>query len=209
MELKIINNLKKYINYEGGFFVEAGANDGIFQSNTLFYERELGWKGLLIEPNFCNYLNCLKNRPNSINLNCALVSDEYCKKKQQIYLDQISSPMAKVYNQNFVNNFLNFKKKLYVNATSLNKIFSIFDLQQADLLSLDVEGFEMDVLKGINFEKIKIKYICIEVWDSKKELIFNFLRLNNYEMIADLSEFNLKDYPHWSGDHNDYLFKKI
>ncbi len=33
-----------------GFFVEAGANDGIAQSNTFFFEKTLGWKGLCVEP---------------------------------------------------------------------------------------------------------------------------------------------------------------
>ncbi|KAF4525312.1 hypothetical protein B566_EDAN014921 [Ephemera danica] len=32
------------------FFVECGANDGEFASNTLFFERQWGWTGLLIEP---------------------------------------------------------------------------------------------------------------------------------------------------------------
>ena len=33
-----------------GFFVELGASDGVFMSNSLFFERELGWKGICIEP---------------------------------------------------------------------------------------------------------------------------------------------------------------
>ena len=30
--------MEKYLNYKDGYFVEAGANNGINQSNTLFYE---------------------------------------------------------------------------------------------------------------------------------------------------------------------------
>ena len=33
-----------------GFFVEFGARDGITHSNTAYFERTLGWKGLCIEP---------------------------------------------------------------------------------------------------------------------------------------------------------------
>ena len=33
-----------------GFFIEAGAVDGIFQSNTLYLENQLNWTGLLVEP---------------------------------------------------------------------------------------------------------------------------------------------------------------
>jgi FkbM family methyltransferase len=45
---------------EGGTFVEFGALDGIDGSNTLFFERERGWDGLLIEANprsFCRLLD--------------------------------------------------------------------------------------------------------------------------------------------------------
>jgi FkbM family methyltransferase len=34
----------------GGVFFEAGALDGVMDSNTLFFEDELGWTGLLVEP---------------------------------------------------------------------------------------------------------------------------------------------------------------
>jgi hypothetical protein len=41
-------NILKYINYKNGFFIECGANNGIVQSNTLYYERNLEWRGLLV-----------------------------------------------------------------------------------------------------------------------------------------------------------------
>ena len=34
-----------------GFFVEAGAWDGVLRSKSLFLERERKWTGVLIEPN--------------------------------------------------------------------------------------------------------------------------------------------------------------
>ena len=33
----------------GGFFIECGANDGEFQSNTMYLESKMGWTGLLVE----------------------------------------------------------------------------------------------------------------------------------------------------------------
>ena len=73
---------------------------------------------------------------------------------------------------------------------------------------MDVEGVELEVLKGINFDAVDIKYICVEVWDKDKDKICNFLENKNYHLVKDLSEFNKKDFPNWSGNHNDYLFKK-
>ena len=39
-----------YINYKNGYFIECGANDGVNQSNTWYYEKKLNWRGILIEP---------------------------------------------------------------------------------------------------------------------------------------------------------------
>lgn len=30
----------RYLNYDNGYFIECGANDGIRQSNTLYYEKK-------------------------------------------------------------------------------------------------------------------------------------------------------------------------
>jgi len=48
------------LNYDSGFFIEAGANDGLKFSNTYLYEIEKGWKGLLVEPNHSQYVECKK-----------------------------------------------------------------------------------------------------------------------------------------------------
>ena len=52
----------KYINYKNGVFIEVGANDGLTQSNTAYFEKNLNWTGLLIEPNNKQFLKCKENR---------------------------------------------------------------------------------------------------------------------------------------------------
>lgn len=59
---KIRNVLGKTRN---GFFVEAGAFDGETLSNTLTYERDLDWTGLLVEPNPVAILNIQKKKRKS------------------------------------------------------------------------------------------------------------------------------------------------
>ena len=52
------NYLRRYAKQTGGFFVEYGAADGEELSNTLYMERALKWRGILIEanPNFFSQL---------------------------------------------------------------------------------------------------------------------------------------------------------
>ena len=43
--------LEKFLNYESGYFVELGANNGVDQSNTIYYEKSLvsqRWEKILL-----------------------------------------------------------------------------------------------------------------------------------------------------------------
>ncbi|KAK7073882.1 hypothetical protein SK128_006577, partial [Halocaridina rubra] len=55
-----------------GFFIEVGAIDGEYLSNTLYFERELGWTGLLIEPNTDTYQSLLLKNRKAYSVNAAL-----------------------------------------------------------------------------------------------------------------------------------------
>src|SRR5436190_1037191 len=72
--------LGSILRFRNGFFIEAGANDGIAQSNTLYFEKYFGWTGLLIEPIPELAQRCRKNRPGCVTENCALVDFEYSPK---------------------------------------------------------------------------------------------------------------------------------
>src|SRR5689334_13139538 len=65
--------LLNFIGSRGGIFVEAGANDGLSQSNTAYLEFYLGWRGLLVEPIPELAVACRLNRPGAIVEQCALV----------------------------------------------------------------------------------------------------------------------------------------
>ena len=118
--------------------------------------------------------------------------------------------MDKIFTNGILNKFKSIflsNKLTSINVVSLSVLLQHLNITKVDLLSLDVEGYELNVLNGINFKDTQIKYICIEVWNKDKNKIFSFLKKNNYDLIANLSNFNKKDYPKWSGEHNDYLFK--
>lgn len=69
--------LHDYIRFRNGFFVEAGGNDGLSQSNTAYFEHYLNWRGILIEPIPELATRCRENRPKAIIEQCALVPFEY------------------------------------------------------------------------------------------------------------------------------------
>ena len=213
----LVHKLKKYLNFENGFFIEVGAHDGIFQSNTLNLEESLGWKGILIEPSLNAYLECIKNRPKSICINLALTSFEQYKKKEFVFGDFNSSPMSSVAaNRSGFSKFENLKnylsgitkKKLRpVSTAPLQLIIDKIGIDKVDFLSLDVEGFEYEVLKGVNFNKCRPKYILIEIREIQKKNIFDLMLSLNYTFLENISNFNKSDFPKWDGTHQDYFFK--
>src|SRR5688500_18902038 len=72
----IDEQLERLLVLDGGFFVEAIANDVDNFSNTYFLDRSRGWTGVLVEgiPDLCRA--CVRHRPSSHVVNCALVPPE-------------------------------------------------------------------------------------------------------------------------------------
>ncbi|MDT8993097.1 hypothetical protein RQP54_19645 [Curvibacter sp. APW13] len=63
--------LEKYVDYDNSYFVELGANDGVTQSNSLYFEKYRNWRGLLVEPAPQNFLKCRQNRSARDSIYCA------------------------------------------------------------------------------------------------------------------------------------------
>jgi len=61
-----------YPGKRNGFFIEAGAGNGVFNSSCYALERHFGWRGICIEPHERLYRQCLRKRPGSTVINTAL-----------------------------------------------------------------------------------------------------------------------------------------
>ena len=63
---------------QNGVFIEVGAFNGVAGSNTYFFEKERGWKGMLIEPHSLNYKDMVEksDRTNSVMENCAIDEED-------------------------------------------------------------------------------------------------------------------------------------
>ena len=87
------------------------------------------------------------------------------------------------------NKFDKGKKISNFDAMTLTKILDEISAPNLiDFFSLDVEGFEDQVIKGINFNKYNFKFLLIE---TSNDLVVNFLNNNNYNLIKKLSHHDL------------------
>lgn len=195
IDLLLFNN---YLKKENGIFIELGANDGEFQSNTCFLEKYHNWTGLLIEPSPSAFSKCVINRPNSICINCACVSNDY--KDEYVEGDFNGDPMSSI-NGNRINQNIKIKVRCYTLEKLLN---DNFPNKEIDFLSLDTEGYELEILKGLG--KYKPKFILVEIYTKDKEKIFEYLENIGYKGF-NFTNYNKVDNPFWDGTHNDYLFE--
>ena len=184
---------------DNGFYIELGANDGLTQSNTAFFEFSKGWKGILIEPSESAYNECLKNRPASKCYNLACVSNTYAN--SEIIGDFNGHLMASINGSRSSSENL-----VSVKVSTLEKILDAEQPAFIDFLSLDAEGYELEILKGVNFNKWRPQYVMIEIYTKDYDSIVDYLRLNNYSLYMNMTQYNTKDNLLWDGTHNDYLF---
>jgi len=197
-----LNELFK--NRENGFYIELGANDGLTQSNTAFFEKYKNWTGILIEPSIKAFNLCKINRPNSICINCACVSNDY----QNNYISgdfNTSDLMASIGGLR-----LNNHDSCIVPAKTLEEILNCQKLtNDIDFLSLDVEGYELNVLKGLNLNKYRPKWMLIEIYTKDYKCLIDYLTNYDYKLHSNFTNYNHETNPGWDGTHNDYLFFDI
>lgn len=187
---------------EGGFYIELGANDGLTQSNTAFFEKTRKWKGILIEPSLMGYELCLKNRPNSICFNYACVSNDY--KDDFVYGDFENNSLSLMASIN--GERLSSKNLTPVKAVTLETILDSQNITHIDFLSLDTEGYELNILKGLNLDKHRPNYMLIEIYVKDYNDVIIYLKEKKYSCISNFTNYNVIDNPGWDGTHNDFLF---
>ena len=176
-----------------GIFLEAGANDGLNQSNTLFLARVHGWRGILVEPVPRLYERCKRNRPESFCINAVLVPPEYSGTTIDLIDVDLMTSVRSTKNFSVDESHLRSAEKVQgisrksVTAVgkTISEVLSESGQGAIDFLSLDVEGFELEALRGFTNEDHFPKHILIET--KKLDLVLEVLG-NRYELIEALTE---------------------
>lgn len=198
--LEICRNLEVFLGQGKLSYLEVGAFDGVFQSNTLALHKELGWTGLLVEPVEENFRLCLSNRPNDLVLHAALCADS-----TKILQISPSGPTSSV--QTLKKWYTKRKKVENVLAYPLKELAIKYPtISKLHFLSIDVEGFEMDVLDGSDLEAMNTAIALIEIRPHNMMPIVEKMIRHGFVLVDSLSRFNKSDNPGWDGSHQDYLF---
>lgn len=209
-QIKNLNEI--YLNYFGypsnGYFVEVGAYDGEFVSNTSCLS-DHGWKGLYIEPIYEFYLKCLKRHDKNdvIVANVAIGLEE---KEIKIYKGDTLSTL----NESQVNRYkeIDWSKHISFSETTCDqmRLDSLMEKLEVpknfDILVVDVEGKESEVFKTFELDEWTPKMLIVELEDEHEsfqkypELIIEIKELRNF--------IHKKGYVEIYKDHINTVFVK-
>jgi FkbM family methyltransferase len=163
--------LDAIIDRDCGFFIEAGGHDGYTQSNTYFLERFRNWRGMLVEPMPEMAAEARRNRPASHVFQCALVPFGYPDQHVEMEFGDLFSTVRNGNEdiQAWVHNGLVLGWRDHrverVPARPLSGLLDELGVSEIDLLSLDVEGYEPEALRGLDLTRHAPAWILVEMHD--------------------------------------------
>lgn len=145
-----------------GFYVDVGTNDPVYLNNTyLFYKK--GWKGICVEPNTskCQLIRLMRPRDMVLNLG---VGENHEQMEFYSFDPDTVSTFSASEAKKYQSLGYELKKQVNVQVKHLSEIFAQHaEKKVIDLLSVDTEGFDMQVLKSNDWNKFRPKIIIVEV----------------------------------------------
>lgn len=176
---------------QNGFYIDVGANHPYRFNNTMrFYKR--GWHGINIEPNFRNFQQFLTTRPKDINLNLG-IAEQQGELLFYVFFPDTLSTFSREEAEKYKSDGYNVIEEKVIPVDTLNNIYEKYCKDTVvDFISIDTEGFDMSVLKSLDWKKFRPRIVCIE--STKHSLSHQkiehsqeheYLIANNYERVYD------------------------
>lgn len=191
-DLIIYSILRNLLKIEKPTYIDIGAHHPYYLSNTaLLYEK--GCSGINIEPDATLIETFDKERKRDKNLNIGIGNKNGTATlfvMESKTLNTLSEDEALRYEKD---ENIKIKERREITVLTFNEVLEKYNEGICpDLLSIDIEGYEMEVLKTIDFEFNYPKVVCVETisysthGNSEKNLdIINFLKDKGYFLYSD------------------------
>jgi len=183
------------INVDNGIYVDIGCNHPFYNNNT-FLLHQKGWSGINVDLDFHSIDMFNYFRPKDVNKQIA-VSDKIGEQEFFFYHSKstINTLSSEIHNLRGHN----AKEIRRIKIDTLDNIIehTVYANKKINFLTIDVEGYELNVLKGFNFKKYEPDMVIVEYIDTsiKQEFfyqsisniinseLFNFMNNNNFSFV--------------------------
>lgn len=147
----------------GFFFVQIGANDGISYDWIRPYVLRYGWRGVLVEPQPEPFSRLLANYAGVGGLSFVNVAIATTRGRHAFYCNQtdlIGGLREEVTRRNKLGGNV---KKIEVDAITFADLLFEQQIARIDLLAIDTEGYDLEILKMIDFGRLRPRVIRYEI----------------------------------------------
>lgn len=126
---------------ENGTYVEVGAHDGVFCSNTLWLHQKHGYTGLLVEPHPHTFKELKVNRPADL---CVQVACTKHDGADTFYMHPDHPTWSGLLQAD--------GEPVLMSTKRLSTLISRYSVPHVHFMSIDTEGTELDVWRGLSPE---------------------------------------------------------
>jgi len=172
-EKELLTSFFKHIKH--GFYIDIGANQPNNAVSNIFWNTK--WQGFIVEP-LPEYAELFRK----INIDteeCALTSPENLIKRKMTF--SVAGRKSTLNTNHLIDQKI-IKRKIQVHVKTLDELIKKRGWSHINLLSIDTEGTEVDVLRGINLDEVKCDLILIEDW-GRDLSIHSYLTKHGYKRI--------------------------
>lgn len=184
-DILLLSYFEKF-DHRSGVYVDVGALSPFMLSNTLLLHK-LGWRGINVDFDEDKIKAFRQYRPDDHNV-CAAVSDTSRKMKILKYSNAAVDSCVELGETTSVSACGERPSEIReVQTTTLSQIIeaSPYAGQQIDYLNVDVEGLDLAVLKGLDFNKYRPTVITAEALDDmSKTSLTAFLKAQGYKLSS-------------------------
>jgi FkbM family methyltransferase len=166
-----------------GVFVEVGANDPEENSQTLLLERN-GWTGILVEPQSTCCERLRQARPKAKLFQVACGSPQ---QRGKVFL-QLKGATSKLVSPASAD--LSAIRHEEVQLITLDEVLEQAGNPRIDFLSIDVEGNDLEVLRGFDIQRHRPQLIVIEDDYQRRLEIYRYLKQQGYRLVKRIGSNN-------------------
>ena len=177
----------------GGVFVDVGAYDGETFSNSLFFERTMGWTGLCIEPLPSAFARLKATRKAICEQVCVADFEGEAEFTEADDPGRNEKMLSGLTGQ-FDSRHLAFMQRLSVAratrrvpVTKLSKLLEKHGLFDIDYCSIDTEGAEIPILSELDLERFRVSVFTVED-NSQGDRIPTLMAAKGYDVVARLEQ---------------------